>query len=76
MVFTLEGGNADFPAGTSGAEFEKGNGTGGYILVDHEPGVRAASLLHYSIPMRIDMSPFDDELELDGQRLSERWWFA
>lgn len=137
VVFTLEGGNADFPyiisdyhliifpAGTRGAEFERGNGTGGYILVDHEPGVRAltrlnpnywkkgrahfdevetlsiedvnartnalktgqidvldqcelktvhllekspgiqvvraASPLHYSIPMRIDMAPFDDE---------------
>lgn len=53
VVFTLKGGNADFPfimgdyhlvivpAGTKGAEFEKGIGTGGYILVKHEPGVRA-----------------------------------
>ena len=53
VVFTLKGGNADFPFimgdyhlaivpnGTKGAEFEKGIGTGGYILVKHEPGVRA-----------------------------------
>ena len=53
MVFLLDGGNADFPfimsdyhltiqpAGTKGAEFEKGIGTGGYMLVSHEPGVRA-----------------------------------
>ena len=52
VVFTLEAGNADFPAvlcndhfaiapaGTEGAEWEKGIGTGGYILVSHEPGVR------------------------------------
>ena len=53
VVFTLSGGNADFPfvlsdyhltivpAGTSGAEWEKGIGTGGYILQDFEPGVRS-----------------------------------
>ena len=53
VVFYLEGGNADFPfimsdyhltiqpAGTKGAEYEKGIGTGGYILVSHEPGVVA-----------------------------------
>jgi len=53
VVFVLDGGNADFPfimsdyhltiqpAGTKGAEFEKGIGTGGYMLVSHEPGVRA-----------------------------------
>jgi len=53
VVFHLDGGNADFPyimsdyhltiqcAGTKGAEFEKGIGTGGYTLVSHEPGVRA-----------------------------------
>jgi peptide/nickel transport system substrate-binding protein len=53
VTFTLEGGDADFPyivsdyhlaifpADTKGAEFEKGVGTGGYILVEHEPGVRA-----------------------------------
>jgi len=52
-VFYLQGGNADFPflmsdyhltiqpAGTEGAEFEKGIGTGAYTLVKHEPGVRA-----------------------------------
>ena len=54
-VFTLEGGNADFPyivsdyhlvifpAGTQGTEFDKGVGTGGYILVENEPGVRVAT---------------------------------
>ena len=53
VTFVLDGGNADFPfimsdyhltiqpAGTKGAEFEKGIGTGGYMLVSHEPGVRA-----------------------------------
>lgn len=53
VIFTLEKGNADFPTvladyhlaivpdGTKGAEFEKGVGTGGYILQDWEPGVRA-----------------------------------
>jgi peptide/nickel transport system substrate-binding protein len=54
VVFTLSGGNADFPyivsdyhltivpAGTKGAEFEKGIGTGGYTLDFWEPGVRAS----------------------------------
>ena len=53
VVFTLSGGSADFPMvltdyhlticpnGTAGAEFEKGVGTGAYILEDWEPGVRA-----------------------------------
>ncbi len=53
VVFTLSGGSADFPfilgdyhlticpAGTAGPEFEKGMGTGGYILETWEPGVRA-----------------------------------
>jgi len=51
VVFTLSAGNADFPfimsdyhltiepANTT--NFEDGIGTGGYILVEHEPGVRA-----------------------------------
>ena len=55
VVFTLSGGSADFPfilgdyhlticpAGTKGPEFEKGIGTGGYILEAWEPGVRAFS---------------------------------
>jgi len=55
VVFELSGGAADFPfilgdyhlticpAGTKGAEFEKGIGTGGYILENWEPGVRASS---------------------------------
>ncbi len=53
VVFKLSGGSADFPfllgdyhlsicpAGTSGQEWEKGVGTGGYVLESWEPGVRA-----------------------------------
>jgi len=53
VVFELTGGNADFPflmgdyhfticpEGTKGQEFEKGIGTGGYMLQAWEPGVRA-----------------------------------
>ncbi len=53
VVFTLQEGNADFPyimsdyhltivpAGTKGTDWEKGVGTGGYILDSHEPGYRA-----------------------------------
>ena len=53
VVFTLESGNADFPyilsdyhlnicqSGTKGKEWDKGIGTGGYILKEWEPGVRA-----------------------------------
>lgn len=52
VIFTLGGGNVDFPyilsdyhltispAGTSGAEWGKGIGTGGYILESFKPGVR------------------------------------
>ena len=53
VVFELSSGSADFPfilgdyhlticpAGTKGQEWEKGIGTGGYILENWEPGVRA-----------------------------------
>ena len=53
VVFKLASGNADFPyvlndyhlvivpAGTTGNEWEKGIGTGGYILEHWEPGVRS-----------------------------------
>lgn len=53
VVFELTDGSADFPFiigdyhlriypdGTSGKEWDKGVGTGGYILEDWEPGVRA-----------------------------------
>lgn len=53
VIFTLKSGNADFPyvltdyhltispAGTEGEEWEKGIGTGGYILERFEPGVSA-----------------------------------
>ena len=52
VVFELSGGNADFPyiisdyhlqmvpAGTRGEEFEKGVGTGAYMLIEHDPGTR------------------------------------
>ena len=55
VIFELSGGSADFPfilgdyhlticpAGTEGLEWEKGIGTGGYILESWEPGVRAFS---------------------------------
>ena len=53
VVFTLKEGNADFPYimsdphltivpdGTAGADWEKGMGTGAYVLDSHEPGYRA-----------------------------------
>lgn len=53
VIFNLKDGNADFPfilaayhltiqpAGTRGAEFAKGIGTGPYQLVSYEPGVRS-----------------------------------
>lgn len=53
VVFKLSGGSADFPfvmgdyhltifpAGIKGTEFEKGMGTGGFILESWEPGVRS-----------------------------------
>lgn len=50
VVFTLTGGNADFPyimsdyhltISPNGSNFTDGMGTGGYILKDYEPGVRA-----------------------------------
>ena len=55
VMFTLKGGNADFPYvladyhltifpdGTKGPEFEKGIGTGGYLLKSWEPGVDSLS---------------------------------
>ncbi len=54
VVFTLKSGNADFayvltdyhfpigPAGTTGADWDKGIGTGPFVLTDWEPGVRSA----------------------------------
>ncbi len=53
VIFTLQEGNASFPyimsdyhlaiipAGTKGADWEKGIGTGGYILDSHVPGYRS-----------------------------------
>lgn len=51
VVFTLKGGNADFPYLLSDyhmgifpettTDFSKGIGTGGYVLITYEPGVRA-----------------------------------
>ena len=62
VVFALKGANADFPfilsdyrlpivpAGTAGAKWEKGIGTGGYILVSHEPGEDGFPSIHESSP--------------------------
>lgn len=56
LIFELAGGSADFPflmgdyhlsicpAGTTGPEWEKGVGTGAYVLKSWEPGVRAFAL--------------------------------
>jgi peptide/nickel transport system substrate-binding protein len=53
VVFTLKESNANFPfimsdphlpivpAGTKGADWEKGIGTGGYTFISHEPGYNA-----------------------------------
>ncbi len=50
VVFTLSGGNADFPyimsdyhltISPAGSDFKDGIGTGGYVLKKYEPGVRA-----------------------------------
>ena len=55
VVITLEEGNADFPfmvadyhltiapSGTRGKEWDKGIGTGPFVLTDWEPGVRSAT---------------------------------
>ncbi len=55
VVFTLKSGNADFPvvlassrfpigpAGSSDADWEKGIGTGPFILTDWQPGLRSAT---------------------------------
>ncbi len=55
VVFTLKSGNADFPfvlsdyhfpigpAGTVDADWDKGIGTGPYVLTDWEPGIRSAT---------------------------------
>jgi peptide/nickel transport system substrate-binding protein len=56
VVFELESGNVDFhyilsdyhlsivPKGTTGEEYEKGIGTGAYVLKEWEPGVRALTI--------------------------------
>lgn len=56
VIITLHGGNADFPYvladyhltivpdGTTGAEFEKGMGTGAYMLKKWEPGVSSLTV--------------------------------
>jgi peptide/nickel transport system substrate-binding protein len=50
VIFELAGGNADFPyimsdyhltISPAGSDFKKGIGTGGYVLKEYEPGVRA-----------------------------------
>jgi len=76
VIFTLEEGNADFPfiasdyhipiipAGTKGKEFEKGMGTGPFIMEAWEPGVRffAKRNPNYFKEGR----PYFDEVEIIG----------
>ena len=76
VTITLQEGNADFPfiiseyhlticpAGTQGAEYEKGIGTGPYMLVKHEPGVRCLTKRNPNY-FKTDRAHFD-EIETIG----------
>jgi peptide/nickel transport system substrate-binding protein len=68
VVFTLKGGNADFPyilsdyhltISPAGDDFTEGVGTGGYILKDYEPGVRAFAT-RYPNYFKHDRAWFDE----------------
>jgi peptide/nickel transport system substrate-binding protein len=73
VVFTLRSGNADFPylmsdyhlvvaiAGTEGPEWDKGIGTGPFILTEWEPGVRSAGRRNPNYFK--DGRPYFDEVE-------------
>ena len=73
VVFTLSSGNADFPivlassrfpiapAGSMDAEWEKGIGTGPFMLVEWEPGVRAATMRNPNYFK--EGKPYFDEVE-------------
>ena len=72
VVFTLESGNADFPftvsdyhfpigpAGSMDAEWEKGIGTGPFILESWEPAVRSKTRRN---PNYFKDGPYFDEIE-------------
>ncbi len=76
VIITLGAGNADFPTllsdyhlaiipnNTSSEEYEKGMGSGGYILADWEPGVRALSKRNPNYWK--ENSAFFDEVETLG----------
>ncbi len=68
VIFTLKGGNADFPyilsdyhltISPAGSNFLDGIGTGGYILKDYEPGVRAFAV-HNSNYFKEGRAHFDE----------------
>jgi len=73
VIFTLSGGNADFPfilsdyhlsISPAGSNFLDGVGTGGYILKDFEPGVRAFAVRNPNY-FKSDRAWFD-EVEIIG----------
>jgi peptide/nickel transport system substrate-binding protein len=76
VIFTLNEGNADFPyimsdyhlsifpAGVRGEEFQKGVGTGPFILVENEPGVRFLAKRNPNYFK--EGKPYFDEIELLG----------
>jgi peptide/nickel transport system substrate-binding protein len=76
VIFTLEEGNADFPflvsdyhmpmvpAGTKGEEWEKGMGTGPFILEKWEPGIRGFAKRNPNYFK--DNRPYFDEVEYLG----------
>lgn len=69
LIVTLNTGNADFPSLLSDprlqmvedgdTDFEKGNGTGGYVLQDWNPGVRAFAIRHENY-WKADHANFDE----------------
>jgi peptide/nickel transport system substrate-binding protein len=68
VVFTLKGGNADFPyilsdyhltISPAESKFTDGVGTGGYILKNYEPGVRAFAV-HNPNYFKADRAWFDE----------------
>lgn len=73
VVFTLKSGNADFPfvlsdyhfpigpAGTTGADWDKGIGTGPYVLSEWDPGVRSAGMRNPNYFK--EGKPYFDEVE-------------
>ncbi|UCF93276.1 MAG: ABC transporter substrate-binding protein [Desulfobacterales bacterium] len=68
VIFTLKGGNADFPyimsdyhltISPAGSNFLDGIGTGGYMLKDFEPGVRAFAVRNPNY-FKPDRARFDE----------------